>query len=328
MQRRRALLWAFLSPGLSPGIVHARDDRSKRIVALLGTDEWPANSPDRALFTEELKRLGWDETRNLAILARHNGLDDKRLDRLAQELVAIPADVIVALGAPATRSAMKASTAVPIVLYGSGDPVGAGFVASLARPGGNVTGNAFPFDELEVKELDLLIQALGAPKAVAYVTPRPRAAPRTIAQLAKLREAANARKVELKIVDARGKGLDVALADLAQAGVAGAVIDINALDDLDPSDLAAIARRHRMPAIMSFRFFADAGIAFSYGVNDLDLARRCAGFVAKILAGAKPKDLPVESPNRFEFVINIRTTDELGLKLPPAVLLQADDIIR
>jgi putative ABC transport system substrate-binding protein len=274
-----------------------------------------------------LHELGWVEGKNLVFERR---FAEGRLDHLpglAADLVSANVDVIVAISPPAIRAAKDATRVIPIVMAFSGiDPIKAGFVASLARPGGNVTGVTILATDLTVKRLQVLKEALPRAKRVAVlVNPRN---PSSAEQLAALRAAVPALGVEVQPVEIPHSG------EYAEAFAAIARTQADAI--MVPSDpefyrnrrvLVDLAAQRRTPASYEWREFVEVGGLMSYGSNLEDLAGRVAVYVDKILRGAKPADLPVEQPTKFELVINLTTAKALGLTIPPSLLLRADQVI-
>ncbi|MFN0182379.1 MAG: ABC transporter substrate-binding protein [Aquabacterium sp.] len=291
---------------------------------MLGPD--PSNPAARA-FVHQLRDLGWVAGRNVVIEQRTAEGRPERVPALLRELLELPVNVIVATGGTITRLARQATDAIPIVAIGP-DLVGMGLAAHLARPGGNVTGVNFQVGPaLGTKRMELLKRAVPAARRVAVIRPRrtpgqPMWDPATI-------EAARTLGLVLSAIPVDSPAdLDSALAELSR----------NRHDALWGADTPVIianrgrivehASRARLPSIFGLRLFADAGALMSYGANLADAERRAATYVDKILKGARPGDLPIDQPTRFEFVINQKTADALSLRLPQALLLQADEVIR
>jgi putative tryptophan/tyrosine transport system substrate-binding protein len=253
------------------------------------------------------------------------------LPALAAELVALQVDVIVAAaGTLVALAAQRATQTLPIVFIAVGDPVTSGLVASLARPGGNVTGLSSLFPELAGKCLEYLKQAVPGVSRVAVLL-QPSAIPaRTYADiLAEANAAARALGVQLHVVEARGpEDFSRAFATMIGARAGALVVLSTPTFYIARSRLVALTAQHRLPTVFSYREYVDAGGLLSYGPNIADLFRRAATYVDKILKGAKPADLPVEQPTTFELVINLKTAQALGLTMPPTLLFQADEIIR
>jgi ABC-type uncharacterized transport system substrate-binding protein len=282
-------------------------------------------------FRQGLRDLGYVEGRNLVIEYRDAEGKLERLPALAAELVALKVDVIFAVGG--TRSALAAKQAtrtLPIVFAAVGDPVASGVVTSLARPGGNVTGLSLLAPELVGKGLEQLTQAVPGVSRVAVLR-QPGAVPeRTEKDVLKRAEvAARALGVRLQFVEARGPAdFDRAFSELTRARAGALTVLPSVMFIIEQRRLVDLAAKNRLPAVYPLREFVDAGGLMSYGANFADLSRRAATYVDKILKGAKPGDLPVEQPTKFELVINLKAAKALGLTIPQSLLLRADEIIQ
>jgi putative ABC transport system substrate-binding protein len=277
-------------------------------------------------FRQGLRELGYIEGQNLTIEQRYaNGAFD-RLPALAAELVRLGVDLIVVGGTADAQAAKAATAAVPIVFTLAGDPVGSGLVASLARPGGNVTGLSNQFADLGGKQFQLLKEAVPhvSRVAVLYNPENPAVAP----TLRGAQAAARSLAVEVQIVETRRPNeLGRAFSAIAR-GRAGALVTLaDPVFSTARAQLVELAAKSRLPAMFFERVFVDAGGLMSYGPSFSDLFRRAATYVDKILKGAKPADLPVEQPTKFELVINLKTAKALGLTIPPSVLARADEVI-
>jgi ABC-type uncharacterized transport system substrate-binding protein len=285
----------------------------------------------REAFLQRLRDLGYVEGRNLVIEYRDAEGNAERLPALAAELVALKVDVIVA--AAGTRVAMVAKQAtrtLPIVFIGAGDPVTSGLVTSLARPGGNVTGLSLLFPELAAKGLEHLKQAVPGVSRVAVLL-EPGAVPEpTYKDILKgAGVAARALGVRLQVVEARGpEDFDRAFSDMTRARAGALAVLSTPMFASERRRLGDLAAKNRLPTVFQFREYVDAGGLMSYGPNIADLNRRAATYVDKILKGAKPADLPVEQPTKFELVINLKTAKALGLTIPPSLLGRADEVIQ
>jgi putative ABC transport system substrate-binding protein len=281
-------------------------------------------------FRQGLRDLGYVEGRNLVIEYRDAQGKFERLPTLAAELVALKVDVIVVGNVVTALAAKQATRTLPIVFTAVGDPVGSGLVTSLARPGGNVTGLSALYLELVGKCLELLKQAVPGVSQVAVLW-QPGALPeRTEKDLLKEAEGAGrALGVRLQFVEARGPAdFDRAFSDMTRAR-AGALTALPSLRFFNERKrLVDLAAKNRLPAVYQVREFVDAGGLMSYGPNPADLYRRVATYVDKILKGAKPADLPVEQPTKFELVINLKTAKALGLTIPPSLLGRADEVVQ
>jgi len=299
--------------------------QSKVGLLFLGTAgiDWTERSG--IALREELRELGWVEKQNIHFQYRFAGGRRDRLDQLAGELVKDKVDVIVTMGTEATRAARRATSSIPIVMGGVGDPVRAGFIASLSRPGGNTTGVSLLNQELWPKRLELIKEVVPGARRVAVVsTPDPQHAE----SLKLLLGAAPRFGLELRNVLVSGRGdLDRIFTEIGR-GRADAVL-VQPSPDIDEmrSRIAQLAEKQRLPSMFALRQYAEAGGLMSYGADLYDMQRHVASYVDKILKGAKPADLPVEQPTKFELVINLKTAKALGLTIPQTLLLRADQLI-
>jgi ABC-type uncharacterized transport system substrate-binding protein len=276
-------------------------------------------------FRQEMSKLGWIEGKNLTIEYRFAEGKIDRLPELAADLIRLNVDLIVTTGAPPASAAKKATTTIPIVMANTGDPVGEGMVASLARPGGNVTGLSSLGTELNSKRLEVLKDAV--PKLARVGLLRGTA---ISPQLKELRPAAVALKLELEEIETQSdsKGLESAFQTAKQKRV-DAIMTITARRFFaERKRIVELAGKNRLPAIYFQKEFVDEGGLMSYGADYDDLFRRAATYVDKILKGAKPADLPVQQATKFEFVINLKAAKQIGLTIPPRVLERADRVIK
>jgi putative tryptophan/tyrosine transport system substrate-binding protein len=273
-------------------------------------------------FTEGLRELGYVEGRNITIERHYGDGTLNRLPDLAADVVRSRVDVIVTGTNPIAAAAKRATATIPIVMVGTFDPVGAGLVANLARPGGNVTGLCVDASaEMSGKNLGLLaeivprLSRVGVLRQAGY-------------QGADLEAAAQKLKMELYVVDVRTDDeLENAFQTMRRKQV-GAVLIRGSLFYVRRQQVADLALKYRLPATHGLREYAQAGLLLTYGANLADLYRRAASYVDRIVKGAKPSDLPVELPTKFELVINLATAKALGLTIPQSLLLRADDVIR
>jgi len=288
-----------------------------------------STNPERIeAFWQGLRELRYVEGKNIVIEWRHAEEKIDRLPALAAELVRLKVDIIVTSGPTATRAVKEATSTIPIVMAQDPDPVGNGFVASLARPGGNITGLATLTPELSGKRLELLKEIVPKLSRVAVLGTSTR--PGNAQALEEIELAAKAFGVKLQYLDvldpkdietafrAAVKGRADAVLWLVAGGVAGA----------HRTQIADLAVKRRLPAIYDRREFVDDGGLMSYGTNFNDLSRRAATYVDKILKGRTPADLPVEQPMKFEFIVNLKAAKAIGLTIPPNVLVRADKVIR
>jgi putative ABC transport system substrate-binding protein len=278
-------------------------------------------------FEEGLRSLGYRVGENVVIEYRFANGEVERLPALAADLVRLGVDVIVTGVNPNTVAAMKATTTIPIVMTNSVDPVGTGLVASLARPGGNVTGlTQDTGGELNGKRLELLKETIPNLSRVGILW-NPDFAPNR-SRLTSMREATQALGLTLVPVEARGlDALEQAFATMVRERAQAFVLLGDGVLFNYRGQIAVVAVRNRLPAISGFKESAEAGLLLTYGADAQDLFRRSAVFVDKIFKGAKPADLPVEQPIKFELVVNLKTARALGLTLPPTLLARADEVI-
>ncbi len=281
-------------------------------------------------FRQGLRELGYVEGQNIRLEYRFAELRLERLPGLATELVALKVDVIVASNQVSALAAKQATKTIPIVFALAGDPVASGLVTSLARPGGNVTGLSVLYSELAGKWLELLTQAVPRVSRVAVLWQPGGVGERTEKDILKEADvAARALGVRLQFVEARGPAdLDRAFSDMARARAGALTVFGGAMLLVERRRLVELAAKNRLPAVYTTREFVDAGGLMSYGPHLADLFRRAATYVDKILKGAKPGDLPVEQPTKFDLVINLKAAKALGLTIPPLVLGRADEVIQ
>ena len=288
-----------------------------------------ATSSPRApeAFREGLRELGWVEGRNIVIDYRFAEGRFDRLPDLAAELVRLKVNVIVAWPTPPTIAAKNATGTIPIVMIGVGYPIELGLIASLARPGRNVTGLSFNVGEEIGKGLELLRETLPKVRRVAILS-NP-ANPGHAPAVSIVKAAARSLGLQLQLLEAREPNqLEGAFAAMAKDRVEALLVVTDSMFIFQRARLADLAVKNRLPAMFGVREFVDAGGLMSYGVSVPDLMRRAATFVDKILKGAEPADLPVEQPTKFELVINLKTAKTLGLTIPQSVLGRADEMIQ
>jgi len=296
-------------------------------VAILSTLSDTGSARGNTSFAKELQRLGYAEGRNLTINFLNAEDKPARLPDLAREIVRLEPAVILTMGTiESTVAAMKATKTIPIVFVHAVDPIRTGLVMSLARPGGNVTGVTSLNADLGAKRLELITEIVpGVRRVAVLVSP---VDPETPSMVEALKSAARARHVQLDLREVRDTAsLGGTVRDVVKAG-AGALLVLGSppLSSLSPS-LAQLTAKHRLPAVSAWRGFAEAGGLASYGTDIPELFQRAAGLVDRILKGAKPADVPVEQPTKFELVINAKAARVLGLSVPPGVLLRADHVI-
>jgi len=285
------------------------------------------NSARIEAFREGLRDVGYVEGKNIAIEYRYAERKVDRLPALAAALVRLKVDVIVTSASQETLAAKEATNTIPIVMINVGDPVGSGFVASLARPGGNITGLSTLSPELTGKRLELLKEII--PKLTRVAVLGNSTDPGNADTLKELEVAAQALKVELQYLDVLSvNDIETAFRAAGKERADAVIVLSSFLLTSQRRQIIDLAVKSRLPASYARPEFVESGGLMTYGVNLNDLARRAAQYVDKILKGAKPADLPVEQPKKFEFIINLKTAKQIGLTIPPNVLARADRVIR
>jgi putative tryptophan/tyrosine transport system substrate-binding protein len=327
MQRAWVPVMSALLLALAPPVaVHAQPG-AKVSVGFLSANARAAMSPRIEAFQQGLRELGYVAGENILIEDRFADGHVDRLSALAADLVRLRVSVIVTEGATATRFAKEATSTIPIVMAQDPDPVGTGVVASLSRPGGNITGLSNLRPDLGGKRLQLLKETL--PRLARVAVLGTSTTPGTAQTRRETEQAANAFGVQLQYVEVPGPGDIEPAFRAAGAGRADAVLVLASPVLLSRrAQIADLAASSRLPAMYYTGEFVRDGGLMSYGVNATDLFRRAATYVDRILRGAKPADLPVEQPTKFELVINVRTAKALGLTIPATVLARADEIIQ
>ena len=325
--RRREFIGGILGSAATwPLSTYAQQaDRMRRIGVLMAyAEDNPDGKPRLSAFTQGLHELGWTDGRNIRIEYRWSAGDAERTRRYAAELVALAPDVILAGNTSTVGPLQQATQTVPIVFAGVVDPVGAGFVDSLARPGGHTTG----FTQFEYgmsgKWLELL-------KAIAPRMTRAAVLRMTIAgtgEFAAIQTGAPSLGVEVSPLGSRDAGeIERGIADFARSPNGGLIVATGASAVAHRQLITALAARHRLPAIYPYRFFVAVGGLVSYGPDRVDPFRRAAAYVDRILKGEKPGDLPVQAPTKYELIINLKTAKALGLTIPQSLLATADEVI-
>ena len=310
------------------GVVATAQQPSKvtRLGSLLATSASTEKSRIEA-FREGLRELGYVEGKNIVIEWRYAELKFDRLPDLAAELARLKVDIIVTGGSTSTRAAKQVTTTIPIVMAGTADPVGEGFVASLSRPGGNITGLSVLAPEISGKQLELLKEIVPRLSRVAVFWQS--TSPANAQMLREVELAAGALGVKLQDLDVLGPNDIESAFRAASKGRADAVLVLeNAVLTSHRKQLVEIAVKSRLSAIYPQTEYMEAGGLIYYGTNTPDLFRRAAIYVDKILKGAKPAELPVEQPTKFELVVNLKAAKQIGLTIPPNVLARADKVIR
>jgi len=278
-------------------------------------------------FRQGLRERGYVEAKDVEIEYRWAEGQYERFPELIADLIRVKVDVIVTAGTPAAVAVKRATTTIPLVMLAAGDPVGTGLIASLARPGGNVTGLTAIAADLEGKRLELLREVLPNISYVAVLW-NPANSFQVVAER-EVRAAAQVLHLKIQSVGVRAASeLDEALEAMVRERPGAFVVLADRLFLHNRATIMAFATRHRLPGVSAYRELVEAGGLMSFGPSYADMHRRAAAYVDKILKGAKPADLPVEQPTKFELVINAKTAKALGLTIPPAVLARADEIIQ
>jgi putative ABC transport system substrate-binding protein len=331
MRTRTLIAVLILLPALlaAPLAVEAQQSTRVRRIGFLSAATSSVSSPALDAFRQGLRELGWVEGQNIVVDYRFAEGRSDRLPDLAAELVQLKVDIIVAEATQGVAAAKNATETIPIVMIsGSADPVGLGFIASLARPGGHVTGLSYSVGpEIVGKEMELLKEVVPKVRRVAILSN-----PASSIQPLFIREVSGATRslgVQLQLLEVRGPNeFEGAFAAMAKERVGALLVVADADFIFRRTWLAALAARSRLPAAYGARVHVEAGGLMSYGPSVRDLFRRSATFVDKILKGAKPGDLPVEQPTKFELVVNLKTAKTLGLTIPQALLQRADEVIQ
>lgn len=325
-QRRKFLLALGAAVLPTPPLVFAQQRPAKiSRIGVLAAESAAGFANRLEALRAGLRELGYVEGRNIVIEHRFADGKSDRLTELAADLVRSRVDVIVTAGTPPTRAAKQATAAIPIVMAASGDAVATGLVATLARPGGNVTGSTFSSPELSAKRLQLLKEALPRVGQVAYLNNLGN--PTTAANVKAMETAAASFKMSVRLFDVRDPAeLGGIFRAMTESRVEAVAVGQDALIIANYKAIADLAAKARLPAIGP-KEFADAGGVFGYGHDVLDLWRRSATYVDKILKGAKPADLPIEQPTKFELVINMKAAKALGIAIPQSILVQASRVI-
>jgi putative ABC transport system substrate-binding protein len=316
-----AVTWPFAALAQTPPI--------RRIGVLMNR---PASDPDAqasaAAFNAAIEKLGWNNGRNARIEYRWAAAEPKALRAAAAELVSLKPNVIVASATDGLAALREETRAIPIVFVSVSDPVGQGFVASLARPGGHITGfTAFEFS-ISGKWMQTLKEIAPFISRAAIIF-NPMTAPYFASFVQPIEAAASSLGVETIAVPVRDAAEIEAkvMAALGRERKGGLIVPSDAFTSIHRTQIIALAARHRLPAIYAFRFFPADGGLISYGIDRVDLYRQAAPYVDRILKGANPGDLPVQQPTKFELVINLKTAKALGLTVPPTLLARADEVI-
>jgi len=316
-----AMLFALCSSA------HAQQPKKVPRIGYLSNTSPSADSARYEAFRQGLRELGYVAGKNVVIEYRYTEGKSDRLPALAAELVRLRVDVVVTGGGATTRAAKEATTTIPIVFAQDGDPVASGFVASLARPGGNITGLSNFAPELNGKRLELLKEIV--PKLSRVAVLGTSTVPGHARFLKETEPAAGALRLQLQFLDVRApKDIETAFRAASKGRADGLLVLSGPVLTSHRTQVLDLAVESRLPAIYNFPEWVEAGGVMSYGVNLTDLFQRAATYVDKILKGAKPADLPVEQPKKFEFIINLKVAKQIGLTIPPNVLARADRVIK
>ena len=302
-------------------------ERTRRIGVLMNLASDDAEGQARlAAFLQGLQEAGWAVGRNMRIDLRWGGGDPESFRKQASELVALAPDIVFASGIPAATPLLQATRTVPIVFAQVVDPVGAGLVASLARPGGNATGFTSPEYGFAGKWVELIKEI--APGVTRVAVLRDATSSSGIGYMGAVRLAASSFGMELTPVGITDAGeIERGVTAFERASNGALIVTGNTLTMVHRELIITLAARHRLPAVYALPLFANDGGLISYGPNSIDPYRRAAGYVDRILKGEKPADLPVQQPTKFELIINLKTAKALGLEIPPTVLARADEVI-
>jgi putative ABC transport system substrate-binding protein len=328
MIRRREFITLLGSAGAWPLAARAQQPGGmRRIGVLMNLSQDDSEAPVRvAAFAQGLQELGWIVGRNCRIDYRWGGGDPDRVRRYAAELVALAPDIILVNGGSVVAAVQNTTRSIPIVFVNVTDPVGGGYVASLARPGGNTTGFTLFEYGTSGKWLELLKQVAPGVKRAAVI--RDPSITSGTGQLAAIQAVAPSFGVELTSVDVRDDGeIERAIAAFARGSNGGVIVTISPLANLRRELIITLAVRHRLPAVYPSRYFVTGGGLISYGADSIEPYRLAAGYIDRILKGEKPANLPVQAPTKYEMVVNLRTAGALDLEVPQTLLVAATEVI-
>ena len=327
MKRREFITLLGSAAAVWPLAARAQQsDKMRRIGVLVGLAE---NDPDAKArltgFREALAKVGWSEGRNVSVDYRFGAGSAEHIEALAKELVALQPDVILGQGTPVVAALQRESRTIPIVFVNVSDPIGSGFIASLARPGGNLTG-------LLQYEASIAGKWLAMLKEIAPRLARASLVMNPIGSYDHFRQAAEALAPSLKIelvLSPVGTAADIqrAIESFARVPNGGLLLPPDNMTITHRDLIISLAAQHRLPAVYSLRVFVAAGGLMSYGTDQVEMFRKSASYVDRILRGAKPADLPVQAPTKYETVVNLKTAKALGLEVPPSLLVRADEVI-
>ena len=325
--RRREFLGILGGAAVWPVASKAQQAERVRLVGvlnILGSDD-PEAQARRAVFEQTLQQLGWTVGRDLKIETRQIGADLDSVRRYAAELVALAPDVIFSMGSLPIAALQQATRTIPIVFMNAADPVGAGFVQSMAHPGGNITGFSNFEYSMSGKWAELLKQI--APNVTRALVLRDPSSTSGVGQFAGVRSVAQSLGVELTPVNVRDTDeIERNVAAFARSGNGGMIVTVGG-SAAHRGLIISLAARHKLPGVYPYRYYAVDGDLISYGPNTSEPVRQAAGYVDRILKGEKPADLPVQAPTKYELVINLKTAKALGLTIPSSLLATADEVI-
>jgi putative tryptophan/tyrosine transport system substrate-binding protein len=325
--RRREFVAALTTAGWSREAFAQQAIRTRRITLIMGIDENDPQALERVkTFSESLGETGWKDGENATIQVRWLAQNPDRATAYASEVANDPPDVVVVNGTPGLSALHRLNKSIPIVFVVVVDPVGAGFVQSLSKPGGNVTGFSTFEPEIGGKWIETLVNAVPGIKRIGILHDS------NYVGFARLKRAIEAVAptfgVEASSLDGRNAAeIEHAIRQLSEQADTGLLVLPTVPNSVERQRIFSLTRQHRLPAIYPFSFFAKEGGLISYGFNNVDLFRRAAAYVARILNGENPGDLPVQAPTKFELVINLKTAKALGLTIPHTLLARADEVI-
>jgi putative tryptophan/tyrosine transport system substrate-binding protein len=305
----------------------AQPERMRKVGVLMNSSADDSNGQRRlATFLQKLQQLGWTDGRNVRIETRWAGAEVERGREYAAELIRLAPDVILASNAPSVSALQQGTRTLPIVFVAVADPVGSGLVASLGRPGGNVTGFTLFEYAISVKWLEMLKEM--APRLTRVAVLRDPTIATGIGQFGAIQSVAPSHGVELRPVDLRDpREIESTFTAFAREPNGGVIVSANPLATRHRTLIITLVARLQVPAVYAFRFFVDDGGLISYGPDIINEYRRAAEYVDRILRGDKPADLPVQAPTKYELVINLKTAKALGLEISPTLLTRADEVI-
>jgi len=322
-----ALLGAALTSAASPANAQ-RTGRVRVVGALMGLANDAETQARSKAFEQGLERAGWSIGENLRVEYRYAEGDSARMQAFAKDLVELKPDCIVGHSTPVVTALMQVTRTIPIVFVSVSDPVGSGFVKSMARPGGNVTGFTILHASITGKYLATLMEVVPRLARVAIMYNPDSAPAGGTFFLQPFIESASKLKIKPATIEVHDQGeIERAMTNLGKESKSGLIVMPDNFTSLHRELVISLAARFRIPAIYPYRYFAEAGGLLSYGVDAIDLFRRASEYVSRIVRGATPADLPVQAPTKFEFVINLKTAKALGLVIPKILLAGADAVI-